>query len=64
MTPSTQTKSLTYRPHSPGVGWDERGGWDVFCTCGWTSEPSPFLTVAGEEFDDHMRELGILIEEA
>ena len=48
--------------HAPGIGWDEHGGWDVYCSCGWTSEPSVLLAAAGDEFDDHMRVLGILIE--
>jgi hypothetical protein len=49
--------------HFPGVGWDESGGWAVYCSCGWTSSPSPFLIDGADEFDDHMRVEGILIEE-
>lgn len=53
-------------PHVPlNVGWNhvDDDGWTIECTCGAWFGPSIFMAQVGEDYDDHMREEGILIEE-
>lgn len=44
-------------------GWDEIDeGWTIWCTCGFNTEPSALMEYTGMQFDDHLREMGVLKE--
>lgn len=46
------------------AGWDSlNGGWVIECTCGFFTDASPLMTITGDEFDDHLRSVGVLKEE-
>ena len=52
-------------PHGPEVcGWDNIGnGWFMECLCGkWSSEVVPLMEQVGSQFDDHLRQVGVLLE--
>jgi len=35
-------------------------GWQLSCLCGWNSGASKYVERIGQEFDQHMREEGVL----
>lgn len=44
--------------HGPQAYWDNIGmGYRIECLCGWLSSCCDCMEYAGEDFDDHMREM-------
>ncbi len=48
--------------HGVGVAYyDNLGeGWRIECLCGWCSLANRQMQYTGEEFDDHLKEEGII----
>ncbi len=46
------------------AGWDNIGeGWFIWCLCGFSTPPNKLMAEVGADFDDHLREVGVLKEE-
>jgi hypothetical protein len=61
MTPTHKPRERTRAFHVHGVTYHpaERG-YQFTCTCGWKTGISQYLERIGQEFDQHMREEGVL----
>lgn len=45
------------------AGWDiVNGGWIIECSCGFCTPADVFMEAVGEQFDNHLREAGVLVE--
>ena len=58
--------NLSNQHHLPvALGWNsaDNNGWVLECSCGAWFGPNLFMSGIGEDFDDHMRKEGILVEE-
>lgn len=60
----TSSKKVDFTRHGVLVcGFDEvQSGWAIECICGFFTTTLPLMEMVGEEYDNHLRIVGILTD--